>query len=466
VLKERLGYPHMNKYTLSKIRERYGLRLRKYRSPQERAEAHQEAREFILSELENGQSIRYGHARTYRWTRQNVRRYLTREDVRNIVRELDPDAVRARDRREDRRRRRFTVKGPNRYWSADGHDKLAYFGFQIYGIIDAYSRMIIGVFVGVSNRTQIAVLAFFLHCIRLHNCFPKKLRTDKGSETLLMASAQVKLRRQEKGEDLPFAKAYTFGPSTKNQRIEAWWNTLASGQTESWKRFFESLHEADLFDGESKYDLMAIRFVYMEHLRKHIQNFVTLHNIATIRPQRLRADYLRDGVPEELYYCHWDVRDYGTVPTGATEELLAQFEDDLKPYDFTVYQTPQVKELCEELLEVAGLTYSFEKFKPGLDQPHVTAYRYLRRALREYEEVTGIVLENIEPPRGGEQWFAGMQEAEEELERAIRENRGPGSIRDEDLVSEIDMMDEGDTDSQEGSDNEGILDDLLDFNDF
>ena len=35
----------------------------------------------------------------------------------------------------------------------DGHDKLARFGIEIYGCVDAYSRKIIWFFVGSSNRT-------------------------------------------------------------------------------------------------------------------------------------------------------------------------------------------------------------------------------------------------------------------------------------------------------------------------
>lgn len=44
----------------------------------------------------------------------------------------------------------------------------------------------------------------------------KKLHYDKGWETLLIATAQAELRRSKKGEDLPFSKTFTYGPSTKN----------------------------------------------------------------------------------------------------------------------------------------------------------------------------------------------------------------------------------------------------------
>ena len=56
-----------------------------------------------------------------------------------------------------RRRREFSIKGPNRVLSVDGHDKLSRFGFEIYRTIDAYSRYIVWRYVGISNRTAVSV---------------------------------------------------------------------------------------------------------------------------------------------------------------------------------------------------------------------------------------------------------------------------------------------------------------------
>ena len=41
-----------------------------------------------------------------------------------------------------RRRGYYHVKGPNRVWSVDGHDKLKEYGFEIYAVTDAYSRFV------------------------------------------------------------------------------------------------------------------------------------------------------------------------------------------------------------------------------------------------------------------------------------------------------------------------------------
>jgi transposase InsO family protein len=215
-LNEVLGYPDITTKTLQRIRKQEGLVNRREKYSEEHRAAVEEAAIFIRKELEGGLSTRWGNVYTRTWTRKNIGHFVSRQDLRIILKTIDSIGTEARDKGEDRLKGRFMVKGPNRLWSGDQHDKLSLFGFQIYGIIDAFSRMIIGVFVGVSNRTQIAVLRFFLKCIRKHGGFPKKIRSDKGKETILMAVAQVALRRAQK-PGLPYHKAYAYGPSTKNQ---------------------------------------------------------------------------------------------------------------------------------------------------------------------------------------------------------------------------------------------------------
>ena len=57
-----------------------------------------------------------------------------REDVRKVMRQLDPEGV------ELRRKRRLCCRkyispGPNHSWHIDGHEKLKPFGFSIHGCI-------------------------------------------------------------------------------------------------------------------------------------------------------------------------------------------------------------------------------------------------------------------------------------------------------------------------------------------
>lgn len=98
-------------------------------------------------------------------------------------------------------------------------DKLSDFGFEICGFIDAYSRYILRIYVGVSNRTAVSVQKQDLEMVKQYG-FLQPIPSDKGTATVLMAEYQLRLRRQQK-PDLKFDQAYAYKSSTKNQPIEA-----------------------------------------------------------------------------------------------------------------------------------------------------------------------------------------------------------------------------------------------------
>jgi hypothetical protein len=62
-------------------------------------------------------------------------------------------------------------------------------GFEIYAAIDAYSRCIIWVYVGISGLTGRSVLAQYVAAIREHGCVLFMIRSDRGNETLLLSMA-------------------------------------------------------------------------------------------------------------------------------------------------------------------------------------------------------------------------------------------------------------------------------------
>ncbi|KAG0136211.1 hypothetical protein HOY82DRAFT_479147, partial [Tuber indicum] len=96
----------------------------------------------------------------------------------------------------------------------DRHDKLSRFGFEVYVANDAYSHYIDWCYVGISNWTAVSINKQYLR-----------------TETVLLTESPTTLRRANKPH-MPFHKAYSYGKSIKNQRIEAWWTLLTEGQTQ------------------------------------------------------------------------------------------------------------------------------------------------------------------------------------------------------------------------------------------
>ena len=137
-----------------------------------------------------------------------------------MVRELDPEGIKRRRNDLQRTRGDFSVPGPNHLWSINGHDKLSFWGFQIYAGIDAYSRYITWIYYGNSNQTGLSVLRQYLDTLKSENKQPRFIRSDKGGETTLLAAAHHALYMKY-NPAAPIRDCYWYGTSTSNQRIEA-----------------------------------------------------------------------------------------------------------------------------------------------------------------------------------------------------------------------------------------------------
>jgi len=140
-------------------------------------------------------------------------------------------------------RRQAVFPGNNFIWSVDGHGKLLNWGIDIYAAIDGFSRRIIWINVGTASNTQVSVARQYLQAIKARGIRPRIIRSDRGSETAMMAdmhySLEVQYRTQhfhhnQDAHPLPLRVCYLYGKSTTNQRIESWWLRLITAQTGSW----------------------------------------------------------------------------------------------------------------------------------------------------------------------------------------------------------------------------------------
>ena len=116
--------------------------------------------------------------------------------MRDALQKMDPEgvAIRAKAFAISPRRKEYFLKGPNRVFSIDGHDKLSRFGFEIYGAIDTYSRYIVWCYVGISNRTAVSVNKQYLRLLHQTLHMPKLIRSDKGKNNLFSIYIQPKYK--------------------------------------------------------------------------------------------------------------------------------------------------------------------------------------------------------------------------------------------------------------------------------
>ena len=89
----------------------------------------------------------------------------------------------------------------------------------IVGYIDGY---ILWLFVGSNNNNAKVIAYYFANCIVCLQLAPRLIRSNKGSENVVVAGTQRFFRKFGE-DDMAGINSFKFGPSTRNQRIEAWW---------------------------------------------------------------------------------------------------------------------------------------------------------------------------------------------------------------------------------------------------
>ena len=216
------------------IRLRFELNLkRSIRTEEQQAQADEVVQKLISDELEKGVIDGYGRSYLYTHFRQQGH-IIARDRLFRIYRTINPEGVERRKRDLQRHRGEYLVPGPNFIWSIDGYDKLKPYGIEIYACIDAYSRYIVWVYIGISNATGMSCLRQFLDCLECLQYQPRFVRSDRGGETVMLANAHFQLQ-QEAEPGLKFEDCYLYGTSTANQRIEAWWQQLSKGYLFRWR---------------------------------------------------------------------------------------------------------------------------------------------------------------------------------------------------------------------------------------
>jgi hypothetical protein len=170
-----------------------------------------------------------------------------RASIFNIVKELDPIGLQRCTNDMQCHYEEFIVPSPDYIWSLDGHDKLLDWGIEIYAAIDAYSRFIIWIYVGVSNRTEQSVAVQYNSTIAQTGYHPRILRTNLGKETLLMLEIHFSVARtSELG--IKLEECYYYSTSRKNQRIELWWSQLERSCLWRWRvSFIQFVRFSNLF---------------------------------------------------------------------------------------------------------------------------------------------------------------------------------------------------------------------------
>ena len=181
-----------------------------------------------------------------------------KEDIRLILKELDPLGVEER-RSRCLKRRSYYAKGPNYIWHVDGYDKLKPYGLCISGCIDGFSRKLIWLNVYHTNNNPRVIGGYYLQSVKECGGCPRIVRADFGTENGQIQDFQHFLRQNN--TDSLVQHAYIEGASTLNQRIESWWGFLRKECAQFWMDLFKDLSQRGLYDG-SFLDKSIVQFCF------------------------------------------------------------------------------------------------------------------------------------------------------------------------------------------------------------
>lgn len=210
---------------------------------------------FIQNELRES-----GQLHGYRMMAARCREHginVRTNDVRIILRHLDPVGVSMRTARCLRRRAYYAV-GPNFIWHVDGYDKLKPFGICISGCICGFSRRMIWLNVYQTNNNPRIIGGYFLEAVQQCEGCPRFVRGDYGTENGHVRNFQTFFMRRFPNGD----RSYIDGVSTANQRIESWWGYLRRHHMHYWIEALKGLQDDGNFSGNFL-DKDLIRFCFI-----------------------------------------------------------------------------------------------------------------------------------------------------------------------------------------------------------
>ncbi|XP_034539065.1 uncharacterized protein LOC117812402 [Notolabrus celidotus] len=217
---------------LRRVLQLLGLRRRSHQRP--------------ITEIQNAVESEIRHCSPEQGIRAMLRRVRDvrgvrpcyRDDVAKVMRDLDASGLQRRSPGKKKiQRRNYISCGPNDTWHIDGNDKLKFFGMWIHLGIDGFSRKVLWLKVGTSNRKQRFVARYFYDAVQEHGGCPQLIRSDRGKENLVVGQMQMAFHMRELGNQA--WKCFRMGTSVHNQRAECFNSILKRTWIKKWLTTFE-----------------------------------------------------------------------------------------------------------------------------------------------------------------------------------------------------------------------------------
>ena len=207
------------------------------------------------------------------------------------------------------------------------------FGFPIHGCIDGYSRKIIWLKIIHSNNDPFIVGTIFLDNVKDAEGCSSQVRSDCGSENVVLAATQSYLRRSHQ-DQYSGLNSHIYGTSHGNQRIECWWSYYRRYRSTDTINFFKDLVDDDIYNPADPLHLQAARFCFGALLQKDLDSVAEFWNTQRIRSSGRDAI---SGIPDELYFFPEETRGQNMLQTVNQVDIegMVEFLQDCVNNDMT-----------------------------------------------------------------------------------------------------------------------------------
>ncbi|KAJ8675870.1 hypothetical protein QAD02_011656 [Eretmocerus hayati] len=158
--------------------------------------------------------------------------------------------------------------------------------------------------VATSNNPRI-IGRHYIELVQKLGYLPTLMRTDHGTEVILMEDFHVALRQNHLDAN---AGEHSFlkGKSTHDQRIESWWRQLRQKMCDFYIHLFRGMEEAQILDVNDPLHIETLRFCFGNLIKADIENTRKEWNEHRIRKQN-NHDVV-SGRPNKIFHFSRETR--------------------------------------------------------------------------------------------------------------------------------------------------------------
>ncbi|KAJ2913413.1 hypothetical protein MD484_g7001, partial [Candolleomyces efflorescens] len=227
--------------------------------------------------------------------------------------------------------RGITCSGPSEEWCVDGHEKIALqMGISVWGIIDKFSRMELGLWAVPNARNRNVPPTLFLYTVKKFGGFPLSTASDMGTEQGQLINIQNVLRQRFlPALDINLVPPHVSVKSVYNITRERGWRPI-------WEQGLENIlymyNKDKLLVGYQDHTPLhksVALWVWSQVVQAKLDEIVRLNRIHYIRKQR-KIFLPSGGRPIDFWSRP---SNYGgtdqliSIPEPEIDRLIAEFAD-------------------------------------------------------------------------------------------------------------------------------------------